>query len=64
VKAPTLLMRGDVDDDRHPIEHSTVLHGLMPNSQLQIYAGTKFNAMTNKPEQSWALIRAFIEGVG
>jgi pimeloyl-ACP methyl ester carboxylesterase len=64
VQAPALLMRGDVDDDRHPVAHSTVLHELMPNSQLQIYAGTKFNAMTNRPEESWALIRAFVEGVG
>lgn len=64
VQAPTLLMRGDVDDDRHPIAHSTELHALIPNSQLQIYAGTKFNAMTNRPEESWALTRAFVEGVG
>jgi pimeloyl-ACP methyl ester carboxylesterase len=64
VQAPTLLMRGDVDDDRHPIAHSTELHALIPNSQLQIYAGTKFNAMTNRVEESWALTRAFIEGVG
>ena len=60
VEAPTLLMRGDVDDDRHSIAHSTELHALMPNSQLQIYAGTKFNAMTNRPEESWALIRSFL----
>jgi pimeloyl-ACP methyl ester carboxylesterase len=62
VQAPTLLMRGDVDDDRHPIAHSTELHSLIPNSLLQIYAGTKFNGMTNRPEEAWALIRSFVEG--
>ena len=60
VQAPTLLLRGDVDDDRHPIAHSTELHFLIPNSRLQIYAGTEFNAMTNKEKESWALIREFV----
>lgn len=63
VQVPTLLLRGDVDDDRHPISHSTELHALIPNSQLHIFAGTKFNGMTNRPEESWALIRALVAGV-
>ena len=57
VRAPTLLLRGDVDDQRHPVQHSVHLHGLMPNSRLQIFAGTPFNAMRSKPAESWALIR-------
>lgn len=60
VAAPTLLLRGDVDDDRHPIAHSTELHALIPNSRLQIFAGTGFNAMTNKLDESWALIRDLV----
>lgn len=64
IKAPTLLMRGDVDDDRHPIAHSTELHALIPNSRLQIFANTKFNAMTGRPEESWALIRALVADAG
>jgi len=63
VQVPTLLLRADVDDDRHPISHSTELHALIPNSQLHIFAGTKFNGMTNRPEESWALIRALVAGV-
>jgi pimeloyl-ACP methyl ester carboxylesterase len=61
VKAPTLLLRGDVDDDRHPIAHSTELHSLIPNSRLQIFADTGFNGMTNRPEESWALIRQLVD---
>lgn len=64
VQAPALLMRGDVDDDRHPIAHATDLHALMPNSRLQIFAHTNFNAMTNRPDESWALIRALVADVG
>jgi pimeloyl-ACP methyl ester carboxylesterase len=64
VQAPTLLLRGDVDDDRHPIAHSTELHALMPNSWLQIFANTRFNGMTNRPEESWALIRQLFAEAG
>ena len=60
VQAPTLVLRGDVDDDRHPIAHSTELHALIPNSRLQIFANTRFNAMVSKPEESWALIRELV----
>ena len=64
VIAPTLLLRGDVDDERHPIVHSTELHALIPNSRLQIFANTEFNGMTHRPEESWALIREMIRDVG
>jgi pimeloyl-ACP methyl ester carboxylesterase len=60
VQAPTLLMRGDVDDDRHPIAHSTVLHSLIPNSRLQIFANTPFNGMTNRVDEAWALVRQHV----
>ena len=64
VTVPTLLLRGDIDDDRHPIAHSTELHALIPDSRLQIFANTKFNGMTNRPAESWALIRELIEDAG
>jgi hypothetical protein len=57
VKAPSLILRGDIDDDRHPIAHSTELHTLMDNSWLQIFANTQFNALVNRPAESWALVR-------
>lgn len=64
VQAPTLIMRGDFDDDRHPIAHATELHTLIPNSRLAIFAKTKFNAMTNDADASWALIRALVADAG
>ncbi|MEE8519165.1 MAG: alpha/beta hydrolase [Dehalococcoidia bacterium] len=64
VKAPTLLMRGDVDDDRHPIAHSTELHALIPNSRLQIFANTPFNGMTNHVDEAWALVRQHVADAG
>lgn len=64
VTAPTLILRGDDDDERHPIAHSTELHTLIPNSRLQIFANTKFNGMTNRPEESWALIRELVNDTG
>ena len=64
IQAPTLLLRGDVDDDRHPIAHSTELHALIPSSRLQIFAATGFNGMTNRPEESWALIRQLTTDAG
>ena len=57
VRAPTLLLRGDVDDQRHPVQHSVDLHALLPDSRLAIFAGTPFNAMRHRPAESWALIR-------
>jgi 3-oxoadipate enol-lactonase len=57
VMAPTLVLRGDIDDDRHPVSHSADLHRLVPNSWLQIFARTPFNAMRHRPDESWALIR-------
>ncbi|MEK9658968.1 MAG: alpha/beta hydrolase [Chloroflexota bacterium] len=62
VAAPVLLLRGDVDEPQHPVSHSVDLHGLFPNSRLQIFAGTEFSAMKRRPAESWALIRALAEG--
>lgn len=56
VTAPTLILRGDVDDDRHPISHSTEVHALIEDSWLQIFANTGFNALVNRPKESWALV--------
>ena len=61
VKAPTLILRGDIDDDRHPIAHSTDLHELIEDSWLQIFANTQFNALVNRPAESWALVRQLTE---
>ncbi|HEY3115377.1 MAG TPA: alpha/beta hydrolase [Chloroflexota bacterium] len=64
VSAPTLLVRGDVDDPIHPVRHSVELHELLPNSWLAIYPKTEFNALRARPEEAWALIRRFTQEMG
>jgi pimeloyl-ACP methyl ester carboxylesterase len=64
VTAPTLIMRGDIDDPVHPVIHSAELHGLFPKSWLAIYPNTEFNAMRARPTEAWALINEFIKTRG
>jgi pimeloyl-ACP methyl ester carboxylesterase len=61
VTAPVLIVRGDVDDPVHPVQHSVELHALLPGSWLAIYPNTGFNALLGRPEESWNLIRRFTE---
>jgi pimeloyl-ACP methyl ester carboxylesterase len=61
VKAPTLIVRGDIDDPVHPVSHSVELHALITGSWLAIYPHTGFNALLGRPEESWDLIRRFTE---
>ncbi len=59
VQAPTLLLRGDIDDPVHPVVHSVEMHQLVPKSWLAIYPTTEFNALRARPGEAWALIRRF-----
>ena len=61
VKAPTLLLRWDIDDQLHPVAHSVELHQRIPTSWLAIYPNTPFNAMRSKPQEVWSLIRTFVQ---
>jgi pimeloyl-ACP methyl ester carboxylesterase len=60
VSAPTLLLRGDIDEPVHPVAHSVELHALIPGSWLAIYPNTAFNALRNRPKEAWELIRTFV----
>lgn len=60
IKAPTLIMRGDIDEPVHSIEHARTMHEAIENSWLSIFPNTTFNALTQRPEESWALINRFI----
>jgi pimeloyl-ACP methyl ester carboxylesterase len=60
VQAPTLLVRGDIDDPVHPVIHSVELHDLLPKSWLAIYPNTEFNALRARPKEAWDLIRRFV----
>ena len=60
IKVPTLVMRGDIDEPIHPVEHSVAVHQRTVDSWLAIYPNTEFNAMRAHPAETWALIREFI----
>lgn len=60
VRAPTLIVRGDIDEPVHPVSHSAVLHQRIPGSWLAIYPNAPFNAMRARPQEAWSLIRTFI----
>jgi pimeloyl-ACP methyl ester carboxylesterase len=60
VKAPTLIMRGDIDEPVHSIAHAQVMHKGIANSWLAILPNTSFNVLTQKPKEAWALINRFI----
>ena len=59
VAAPTLIIRGDIDDPVHPVLHAVELHALIRNSWLAILPNTGFNALLGRPTESWDLIRRF-----
>jgi pimeloyl-ACP methyl ester carboxylesterase len=60
VHAPVLIMRGDRDEDVHPVAHSAELHKLFPKSWLAIFPNTSFNALRAHPQEAWQLIREFL----
>jgi len=64
IQAPTLLVRGDIDDPVHPVMHSVELHQLIPGSWLAIFPNTEFNALRARPQEAWELIRRFIAEKG
>ena len=60
ISAPTLLLRGDINDPVHPVIHSAELHALLPKSWLSIFPNTEFNALRARPAESWEIIRRFV----
>lgn len=60
VKAPTLLMRGDVDTPLHKIAHSTDLHRLIEGSWLRIFPNTVYDARRSHPDEFWRQVQAFL----
>jgi pimeloyl-ACP methyl ester carboxylesterase len=64
VQTPVLLLRGDLDENVHPVSHSAELHKLFPNSWLAIFPNTEFNALRGRPKESWAAIREFLAANG
>lgn len=56
IDLPTLITRGDIDDDVHPLSHAIEWHAARPSSWLWIAPGTAFSAAQN---QAAAFSRVF-----
>jgi pimeloyl-ACP methyl ester carboxylesterase len=56
IALPTLVTRGDIDDDIHPLSHAIEWHAARPSSWLWIAPGTPFSAAQN---QAAAFARVF-----
>ena len=52
VQVPTLIMRGDIDEPVHPVEHSTSVHQRIPNSWLAIFPNIEFNVLRAHPRRA------------
>ena len=61
VKAPTLIVRGDIDEEIHPLKHTQDLHRLIPGSWLAIYANMGYDARTLQMDEYWRLVSTFLK---
>lgn len=62
ISAPTLITRGDVDDDVHPLAHAVEWHAACPDtSWLWIAAGTAFSAAQNRAEEFAQIFGSFVD---
>ena len=61
IDLPTLITRGDIDDDVHPLSHAIEWHAARPSSWLWIAAGTAFSAAQNQAAAFARVFSAFVE---
>ena len=59
LRAPTLILTGD-DDQVIPAASSDVLHERIPESRLEVIAGTGHLFFLEQPERTQSLIEAFL----
>jgi pimeloyl-ACP methyl ester carboxylesterase len=57
---PTLITRGDIDDNVHPLAHAIEWHRAQPASWLWVAPGTGFSLMQRQPGQFASIFTAFI----
>jgi pimeloyl-ACP methyl ester carboxylesterase len=60
VRCPTLITRGDLDDDIHPLAHSFCVHAGVESSRLWIAPATGFSAMRFRVDDFLRHYTAFI----
>lgn len=61
IDLPTLITRGDIDDDVHPLSHAIEWHAARPSSWLWIAAGTAFSAAQNQAAEFARVFGAFAD---
>jgi pimeloyl-ACP methyl ester carboxylesterase len=62
ITTPTLVTRGDLDDDVHPLAHAVEWHAACPTtSWLWIAAGTAFSAAQNRAEEFARIFGSFVD---
>jgi pimeloyl-ACP methyl ester carboxylesterase len=61
IDLPTLITRGDIDDDVHPLSHAIEWHAARPSSWLWIAAGTAFSAAQNQAAGFARVFSSFVE---
>jgi pimeloyl-ACP methyl ester carboxylesterase len=61
LELPTLITRGDVDDDVHPLAHAFEWHKAHPSSWLWIAPGTGFSLSQQRPAEFAKIFAAFVD---
>lgn len=62
IATPTLVTRGDIDDDVHPLAHAVEWHAACPQtSWLWIAAGTPFSAAQNRAGEFARVFGSFVD---
>lgn len=57
---PTLITRGDLDDEVHPLAHAHEWHRAHPDSWMWVAPGTRFSLTQQLPEQFAAVFHRFV----
>ncbi|MHB8221000.1 MAG: alpha/beta fold hydrolase [Acidimicrobiales bacterium] len=61
IDLPTLITRGDIDDDVHPLSHAIDWHAAQPSSWMWIAPGTAFSAAQNRAAAFADVFESFVE---
>jgi pimeloyl-ACP methyl ester carboxylesterase len=61
IALPTLITRGDIDDNVHPLSHAIEWHAARPSSWLWIAPGTPFSAAQNQAAAFARVFSTFVE---
>jgi hypothetical protein len=60
ITAPTLVIRGDIDEPFHPLIQAVDLHSALPDSRLWIAPRTRSLMARRRPADSLRVVRDFV----